>query len=137
MANKDPLQAGDRTIDYATYDTSEAADRREQVFRREGPRPLMPYPTKSCPPGEVENVENAAPSHKQAQDFQWAPGQEPTGSFHRAPFEEVHYDSNAGGEVIDINIRMYGDPLDPKSPLRVVDVTNKWQMDTDEDDHKN
>lgn len=134
---KHPLQPGDVSPDFATHDTSEAGDRREQVFRREGPRPLMPYPTHPCPSAQVENVENAAPSHKEAQDFYWAPGQQPTDSYHRAPFEEVHFDSGAEDEVVDINIRMYGDPLDPTSPMRVRDVSSQWKVDTDEDGHKN
>jgi len=135
MSKPYPLQAGDVAPDYATYDYSEAGDRREQAFRREGPRPLMPYEKEKCTPDH--SGENAAPQHEAPQGELWRCGSPAPNSFLAAPFQHDVINEGHSDEVFDINIRQYGDPLDPMSPIRVVDVTSKWKMDTDEDNHEN
>jgi len=124
MANKYPLQAGDRAPDFSGRDASTAGDRR----------------TQASPPVESFEGNQAAPSkHQPDAGPLWRPGQIAPEARNSAPFPCIHTEgdtSGTGTKVYEIDICSYGDTYDPTAPTRIRTVDN-YELDSDYDGHLN
>ena len=123
MANKFPLQAGDRTPDFSGRDTSTAADRRSQEI------------------ADIHKFEggNPAPSRTEPVGPLWKTGQVAPNGFLTAPFTPIHTEGDTSGEgtkCYEIDIYSYGDSIDPTAPTRSRTVDN-YTLDSDFDGHLN
>lgn len=124
MANKFPLQAGDRTPDLSdSFINGPEADRREQ----------------DAPPVSAPMEQNAARSLEAPVTPLWRDGQLAPVR-HMAPFDGVcvHTEGDTSGDgttTHDVDIYSYGDCYDPTAPTRV--RTKDWVVDTDFDGSPN
>lgn len=87
------------------------------------------------PPSRREVQANAAPQGKAPIDMIYKDCQPEPNRFLVAPYPEVHVDEGANDEIIDVNVYLFGDAFDPKSPSRVRSVD--WKVDTDQDGVEN
>lgn len=132
MADQHPLQAGDRSSDLGDYNFSNEADR----------RPQQTTPARSV----QSNYHGAYPAADQSRaegGRLWKVGQATPNEFLSAPYPVIHMDGDATGypaEVRELDMDTYGDCYDPTAPLRVRTVSpseNHWNLDSDNDGHRN
>lgn len=132
MANRFPLQSGDRAPDFSSTDSSRAGDRRPamQDTRNDRPKGNTWEPEEQyngISPEFGSNRSGASPAPEV-----WRAGS-PAPTF-RIPSAESSPEG-AETEVREVDICLYGDGYDPKSPMRVRVVD--WNVDTDYDGEPN
>lgn len=132
MADPHALQRGDVAPDLSDYNFSTEADRRSQEATVVRSNPMNYH-------GEYPAADQSRPEGGRL----FKVGQATPSEFLSAPYPVIRMDGDNNGypaEVHEIDILSYGDAYDPTAPIRVREVApeeNHWDLDSDQDGHRN